>query len=85
MWPINAQIFALVLVVIIVALLTVVGPDYIAPHPQIITSPKSGNKLYTRSLFNRDDSITSQHPDYTIYKAWWTAGGRTGLFLVILL
>jgi len=57
--------------------LSVVGPDYIAP----------GIKLWQfyRREGNASGIVSFGQPQYTISKAWWTAGGRTGQIAFALL
>ncbi|KAF8334273.1 uncharacterized protein EI90DRAFT_3051676 [Cantharellus anzutake] len=81
------------MMVTIVSVLTVAGPDYIAPRAHGTGS--TSKRFYNDSMMctnasapstsRRDDLIISQPPDYTIQKAWWTAGGRSGMMAFSLI
>lgn len=76
--PSNAQILAVCALFAGALVLSFVGPDYLAPGAQLwnyhdypIASPQKRD--YDVSDY------TFLQPQFTIPKAWWTAGGRTGL------
>ncbi|KIY43402.1 hypothetical protein FISHEDRAFT_53453 [Fistulina hepatica ATCC 64428] len=71
--PPNGQILTLTAIFLVTVLLSFAGPDYIKPSAS----------LFARS-YSVSDFINYQ-PSYTIYKAWWTSGGRTGLIAFALL
>lgn len=78
--PSNAQLLSLVCIFVISLVLCFVGPDYIAPQVGVFDfvndAPVANIKrrdAYPISLFFK------YQPQYTIPKAWWTVGGRTGL------
>lgn len=75
--PSNAQLLCLVLLFLATVALSVAGPDYIAP----------GLKLwqFERRATLGSDETSPDAPQYTIWKAWWTAAGRTGLISFSLL
>ncbi|KAI0065366.1 hypothetical protein BV25DRAFT_1776687, partial [Artomyces pyxidatus] len=74
--PSNAQLLCFFSLVAVSFALMFVGPDYLAPQ----------DKLW--QFGRRDtvdpDSFLPYRPQYTIQKAWWTSGGRTGLFAFAL-
>ncbi|KAJ4000746.1 hypothetical protein F5050DRAFT_1728597 [Lentinula boryana] len=75
--PPNARILCLIALPIIAFLLAFVGPDYLSPELHLfdLDSPNLAARTtgYDASLFYQFQ------PQYTIHKAWWTSGGRTGL------
>ncbi|KAK7054826.1 hypothetical protein VNI00_003289 [Paramarasmius palmivorus] len=73
--PSNGQLITLIVLPIVTLLLAFGGPDYIAPDTFIfnLKPPKIHARGYDTS------SYTQFQPQYQINKAWWTAGGRTGL------
>ncbi|KAJ3779273.1 hypothetical protein FB446DRAFT_710363 [Lentinula raphanica] len=81
--PPNSQILCLIALPIIAFLLAFVGPDYISPNLRLfdLDSPNLSARAtsYDPSLFYQ------YQPQYTIHKAWWTSGGRTGLIAFALL
>ncbi|KAK0210788.1 hypothetical protein DFS33DRAFT_322028 [Desarmillaria ectypa] len=79
--PPNGQLLCLALLPIVVILLCFAGPDYINPADGIFDVTNSGlsSRSYDVSQFTR------WQPQYTIYKAWWTAGGRAGIIAFCLL
>jgi hypothetical protein len=75
LFPSNGQIVALTLLFACIAAASCVGPDYIIPTASTFD-------LSRRSFFTLkwDPSLfVSYAPQYTIQKAWWTAGGRVGM------
>ncbi|KAI0322223.1 hypothetical protein OF83DRAFT_1049810 [Amylostereum chailletii] len=74
--PSNAQILCLSILVVAAFAIMTVGPDYIAPTTTLWQSRRSSD-IYARA-YNLSDYYRYQ-PQYTIPKAWWTAGGRAGL------
>jgi hypothetical protein len=86
--PSNSQILCLAVIFIGSMLFCFVGPDYIAPGLkvwQFYRRGETGSSLHIdkRESFNID-LFTQWQPQYTINKAWWTAGGRTGLLAFAL-
>ena len=80
--PSNAQIFALIFIVCATTAVSFVGPDYFAPGHTILTLGNTTTALVTRTLDL--NSLTKYQPDYTISKAWWTSGNRTGVIAFAL-
>lgn len=82
--PPNSQILCLIALPIIAFLVSFVGPDYLSPNlPLFDLDPSS---LGARDTAYYDVSWFYQfQPQYTIQKAWWTAGGRTGLIAFALI
>lgn len=72
----NAQILSLTLLTIAVLALSFLGPDYIAPGTGAF-------KLYRRRPIPKP-LIAPFQPHYTIEKAWWTSGNRTGIIAFAL-
>ena len=87
--PSNAQLLSLFFLFIIPLVLCVWGPDYIASGTKLWDL----HNLTRRDIDPRFDLVlfdlhrrgppsastaTTRNPEYTIAKAWWTAGGRTG-------
>ncbi|PBK96893.1 hypothetical protein ARMGADRAFT_962876 [Armillaria gallica] len=79
--PPNGQLLCLALLPIVAILLCFAGPDYINPADGLfdVTNPGLSTRSYDVSQFTR------WQPQYTIYKAWWTAGGRAGIIAFCLL
>ncbi|TFK89134.1 hypothetical protein K466DRAFT_487441 [Polyporus arcularius HHB13444] len=84
--PSNAQIFTLCIVVIAALLCSFLGPDYFAPkaslwtlhdYPWATTSPPLAKRYELSDYYQ-------YMPQYTIPKAWWTSGNRTGLIAFAL-
>jgi hypothetical protein len=84
--PSNAQLLSVLFLCIGPLILCALGPDYIAPGTHLWD--------LSHNLTRRDFHIsyyilprapptastaTTRPPDYSIPKAWWTAGGRTGI------
>ncbi|KAI0703624.1 hypothetical protein BC835DRAFT_1303149 [Cytidiella melzeri] len=83
----NAQILALVTLFVSALALSAIGPDYLAPGSHIwnLSNYPSVNNARRDSSdsYNPEDYFYLQ-PQFTINKAWWTAGGRTGLIAFAL-
>ncbi|CAE6414147.1 unnamed protein product [Rhizoctonia solani] len=89
--PSNAQLIAVILLFIAAALLCCVGPDYISPYTRMwdlksnLTAPALVRRDFMQSFRDMEkrapiaSTPTTRQPEYTIPKAWWTAGGRTGI------
>ncbi|RPD66223.1 hypothetical protein L226DRAFT_566683 [Lentinus tigrinus ALCF2SS1-7] len=84
--PANAQIFTLSIIVIASLLCSFLGPDYFAPkaslwtlndYPWATTSPSLSKRYELADYYQ-------YMPQYTIPKAWWTSGNRTGLIAFAL-
>ncbi|CDO74611.1 hypothetical protein BN946_scf184599.g4 [Trametes cinnabarina] len=84
-FPSNAQIFTLVAIILAALALSFAGPDYLAPGSTLWTLhnfPSATANLAKRAY---DTSLFAQYqPHYTINKAWWTSGNRTGLIAFAL-
>jgi hypothetical protein len=92
-FPSNAQILSLVLLFVVPLVLCVVGPDYIAPYTNIwdlthnVTARGLNDHYIQLDLQSRAviaSTATTRSPEYTVPKAWWTAGGRTGIMAFAL-
>ncbi|RDB21080.1 Ferric/cupric reductase transmembrane component 1 [Hypsizygus marmoreus] len=70
--PSNGQLLCVSVLFIAVLLLAFVGPDYISPS----------YNFFNLSTISVDPDY---RPQYTITKAWWTSGGRTGIMAFALL
>ncbi|KAH9926197.1 ferric reductase like transmembrane component-domain-containing protein [Fomitopsis serialis] len=70
--PSNAQILTLTFLVCATLAVSFVGPDYFAPGSNILT------------VHNTTTVLVAISPDYTIRKAWWTSGNRTGVIAFAL-
>lgn len=84
--PSNAQICTFVLIAISSLVLAFVGPDYIAPGASL-WSLQDYPYANTATIAKRDydtSLFTQYQPQYTIPKAWWTSGNRTGLIAFTL-
>ncbi|KAH9946045.1 uncharacterized protein BXZ73DRAFT_86249 [Epithele typhae] len=83
--PSNSQICTLIVIVISSLLLSFLGPDYIAPGYTLWTLQDA--PYATTSITKRGYDLSQWYqyqPRYTIPKAWWTAGNRTGLIAFAL-
>jgi hypothetical protein len=83
--PSNAQLLCLFALLLATAVLSVAGPDYISPSDKIWHFHRRA--LETTDIVTREVTYdpTAFQPRYTIFKSWWTAGGRTGLVAFALL
>ncbi|KAH9901014.1 hypothetical protein C8Q73DRAFT_786424 [Cubamyces lactineus] len=83
--PSNAQIFTLAIIVIAALLVSFLGPDYLAPGSTLWTLQDFPYATTTLAKRAYDTSLFTQYqPQYTIQKAWWTSGNRTGLIAFAL-
>lgn len=80
--PSNAQLLCLTVLFFAAVALSVAGPDYITPGDKVWQFTR--RELTSRAV-NFDQAAASGQPQYTIWKAWWTAGGRTGLISFALI
>ena len=71
-FPSNAQLLSFCVLASITLCTCFVGPDYIAPTAKLWQFHASPDALTVPSQPNSS-------PVYTIQKAWWTVGGRTGI------
>ncbi len=92
-FPSNAQMLSLVLLFVVPLVLCVLGPDYISPYTDIwdLTHNVTAKRTLTDHQIQLDlqsravaSTATTRAPEYTIPKAWWTAGGRTGIMAFAL-
>lgn len=85
-FPANAQIFTVILIFLVALALSFVGPDNLAPGSYFWTL--SQYPYATTSGFAKREYTIDQFmqfaPQYTIPKAWWTMGDRTGLIAFAL-
>ena len=81
--PSNAQLLSLAVLYTTTLILCFLGPDYIAPGTHVWDLRRN---IATRGIYPHlgarehlaSTTSTITQPGYTISKAWWTAGGRTG-------
>lgn len=71
-FPSNAQLISFFLLTVFSLCACFIGPDYIAPSAKLWQFHADPN------LLNRP-THPNDPPVYTIQKAWWTVGGRTGI------
>jgi hypothetical protein len=69
--PPNGQILSLVALFGVTLVLSLVGPDYIAPDTAVFD-------------FSQISKRDSTPPQSSISKSWWTSGARTGLIAFAL-
>lgn len=87
---VNAQALALLLFLTVVFLACFLGPDYIKPSVNTfdLTHYKRSLSQLPNSIstiYSRDYTIVPVNPpQYTISKAWWTVGARTGSHILSL-
>lgn len=83
--PSNAQLLCLITLLVAAVTLSVVGPDYITPADRVWQFQRRSSAI--PGIIDRAITYnpTAFQPQYTIWKAWWTAGGRTGLIAFALL
>ncbi|KAF9516391.1 hypothetical protein BS47DRAFT_1341050 [Hydnum rufescens UP504] len=86
--PTNSQMLFLVVLIIVTAALCTLGPDYIpsggtSPSPVRDVTPRNIDPFVLEKRSNQ--TVTAQSPSYIVSKAWWTAGGRTGLMAFALI
>jgi hypothetical protein len=80
---------SLVILFLIPLILCVAGPDYIAPDTKLwdLEHNMTRRNYLDDRLLQLDlqaraqiaSTATTRSPEYTVPKAWWTAGGRTGI------
>jgi hypothetical protein len=75
--PSNAQLLSIFALTILVSAVSFIGPDYIAPSARHWEFSASHKRFIPRAI--RDDPLYDFSPAYSINKAWWTVGGRTGI------
>ncbi|KAI0950594.1 hypothetical protein AcW1_005733 [Taiwanofungus camphoratus] len=82
--PSNAQLLTLTVLAIATLLVSFAGPDYFAPGAMLWNVNKSpSSSLASRATYNAS-TFAQYVPKYTIPKAWWTSGNRTGLIAFAL-
>lgn len=83
--PSNAQLLSLVCIFVVAMVLSFVGPDYIAPQVGVFDFVNDApvSNIQHRETYDPSQFVQYQ-PQYTISKAWWTIGGRTGLIAFAL-
>lgn len=69
--PSNSQLVAIFVLFAIPLVFCFIGADYIFPKSKLFD--------YRTSFVKRADPTVTITPSYTIEKAWWTVGSRTGL------
>jgi Ferric reductase like transmembrane component len=88
--PSNAQLLSLATLYIATFSLCFLGPDYIAPgtHVWDLKRHIAARGTHTHLDARIDRALTTStisQSRYTISKAWWTAGGRTGTMAFALI
>lgn len=92
-FPSNAQMLSLIILFLIPLALCFIGPDYIAPGTKLwdlthnVTKRGLDHTFMHYDLLSRAavaSTATTRAPEYTIPKAWWTVGGRTGIIAFAL-
>lgn len=81
--PSNAQLLCLGVLFTAAFLLSFLGPDYINPRTHVWDI--AARSLEARKLKWDPTAFVGYAPQYTISKAWWTIGGRTGMIAFALL
>lgn len=81
--PSNAQILALCALFIGALALSFIGPDYLAPGSELWNYHDYPVATVSKRAYDVSD-YTFLQPQFTIPKAWWTIGGRTGLMAFAL-
>lgn len=83
--PVLGELLALSLLAVAIVLASVLGPDYLKPSIATFDFTRNNKREWSRgeadvqtSVSPRGYTIVVNPPTYTIQKAWWTAGGRTG-------
>lgn len=80
--PSNAQLLCLSALLLATIFLSFVGPDYITPGDRMWQfHRREAIGVVTRAVTYDPSAF---QPQYTISKAWWTSGGRTGLMAFAL-
>jgi hypothetical protein len=82
MFPSHGRLISTLSLILLVAVACVVGPDYIKPTEGVFEFSSSRRQL--AGTWNPLQFL-NYAPQYTIQKAWWTAGGRTGMIAFALL
>lgn len=78
--PSNAQLLGLLVLFVLSFVLSFVGPDYIAPGTHIWDLFHNT----TQPNMSSSSTFSSTPPSFTIYKTWWSSGGRTGIIAFAL-
>lgn len=88
--PVYGELLALFLLAAATALASILGPDYIKPSVSTFDLTHNNKRSLSGETYNsRNNDVLGRDyqinpvtpPGYTIQKAWWTAGGRTGTAL----
>jgi hypothetical protein len=82
--PSNAQLLCLAVLFAATFALCFVGPDYVKPHTAVWHWSRRSVALGERKLKYDPSDYVGFAPQYTIHKAWWTVGGRTGMIAFAL-
>ncbi|KAF8319297.1 hypothetical protein DL93DRAFT_2053769 [Clavulina sp. PMI_390] len=83
--PVKGDLLSLFFLIVSIVLASVLGPDYLKPSIRALDLSKFSRRSETIGLASRDYTIVPVSiPGYTIWKAWWTAGNRTGLIAFTL-
>lgn len=82
--PSNAQILAVCALFAGAFALSFAGPDYIAPSSHLWNYHNYPVAAVQKRASYDVSQYTFLQPQFTIPKAWWTSGGRTGLIAFAL-
>jgi hypothetical protein len=82
--PSNSQLLTLVLLVSGALLLSFAGPDYLAPNTKAWQF-WGRRDLSARQQLPATINADPWQPRYSINKAWWTSGNRTGIIAFALI
>jgi hypothetical protein len=80
---VNGQVLALVVLFVVAVLVSVVGPDYIKPGIGSLDFARWKRSVRVDGGADDEQNVYAVPPQYTIQKAWWTAGGRTGTYTTV--
>jgi Ferric reductase like transmembrane component len=83
--PPNAQLLSLLCLFVVALVLSFVGPDYIAPQVGLFSFVNNSPVANAKRTSYEPSQFNQYQPQYTIPKAWWTVGGRTGIIAFALL
>lgn len=81
-FPSHSQLLTLVGIVALTAITCCAGPDYI--KPTVGTFNLGARSTLERRKWWDPLQFVGYAPQYTIHKAWWTAGGRVGMMAYAL-
>lgn len=82
--PSNTQLLSILCLFAVALVLSFVGPDYVAPQVGLFSFVNNSPVANVKRAYDSSQFFQYQ-PQYTIPKAWWTVGGRTGIITFALL